>query len=143
MSEIEEFQKFHPRAVKLLRKKKNFLVIAVDEPYFLAIYALIRAFEIAKGTWSTGDEVLYIRAADQHVQATPAGGALEAPTESGLHNCFACGEENCTEKNKIYFCDECSKPLSDAELSELGLSPRQTAGCARRSSVGRTSPKTR
>ena len=59
MSEIEEFVKFHPRAVKLLRKKKPFLVIAEDEPYYLQVYALVRSEEQRIGRWTSEDERAY------------------------------------------------------------------------------------
>ncbi len=64
MSEIAEFEKFHPRAVKLLRKQKNFIVIAEDEPYFTKVYRLIRKSEMAKGTWSEEDECIYRASCD-------------------------------------------------------------------------------
>lgn len=48
MTEIASFEAFHPRAVKLLRKQKNFIVIAEDEPYFAEAYSLIRKNEMSK-----------------------------------------------------------------------------------------------
>ena len=54
--EIKEFEKFHPRAVKLLRKQKPFIVIAIDEPYFMKAYDMIRLNEMGKGTWTDEDE---------------------------------------------------------------------------------------
>ena len=59
MSEIASFEAFHPRAVKLLRKQKNFIVIAEDEPYFAEAYSLIRKNEMSKGTWTEEDERIY------------------------------------------------------------------------------------
>lgn len=59
MSEIANFEAFHPRAVKLMRKRKNFLVVAEDEPYFMQVYRLIRKNEKANGTWSGEDERIY------------------------------------------------------------------------------------
>ena len=53
---IEQFDSFHPRAMKLIRKQKPFIVIADDEPYFDEAYRLIRAHEEAKGTWTEEDE---------------------------------------------------------------------------------------
>ena len=61
---IKEFEKFHPRAVKLLRKRKPFLVVAEDEPYYLATYEAIRANELLKDTWTEEDEFEYCRAAE-------------------------------------------------------------------------------
>lgn len=58
-SEIRKFEQFHPRAVKLLRKRKNFIVIAEDEPYFRGCYNLIRMNEFRKGTWTYEDEQKY------------------------------------------------------------------------------------
>lgn len=62
MSEIQEFEKFHPRAIKLFRKKKNFLVISEDEQYYTLTYAMIRAHEFAFGTWTEEDEKAYKQA---------------------------------------------------------------------------------
>lgn len=59
MSEIADFEAFHPRAVKLMRKRKNFVVVAEDEPYFMQVYRLIRKNERAKGAWSDEDERIY------------------------------------------------------------------------------------
>lgn len=52
-------QMFHPRAMKLMRKQKNFLVVAEDEPYFERVYSTIRENELEKGTWSKEDERRY------------------------------------------------------------------------------------
>lgn len=57
--EINGFEDFHPRAVKLLRKRKNFLVIADDEPYFTLVYSLIRSSERLAGRWTDEDEKRY------------------------------------------------------------------------------------
>jgi hypothetical protein len=57
--EIVEALKFHPRAAKLMKKKKNFLVVAEDEPYFEAVYCVIRSSETLKGTWTEEDERIY------------------------------------------------------------------------------------
>jgi hypothetical protein len=59
---IEAAADFHPRAMKLMLKKKNFIVIAEDELYFSKAYAMIRVYEIAKGTWTEEDERLYLDA---------------------------------------------------------------------------------
>lgn len=60
-----EMSKFHPRAFKLLRKKKNFIVIADDEPYFIKAYDMIRKHEQEKGTWTAEDERLFKAAFDK------------------------------------------------------------------------------
>jgi hypothetical protein len=50
---------FHPRALKLMRKRKNFLVVAEDESYFLYVYNIIRDSEKQKNTWTKEDEAKY------------------------------------------------------------------------------------
>lgn len=57
---------FHPRAVKLIEKRKNFVVVSESEPYFLEVYKMIRAHEYAKGSWTTEDEALYQIALERH-----------------------------------------------------------------------------
>jgi len=47
------------RAGKLLKKGKPFIVVACDEPYYLEVYRLIRAYEKAKGTWTERDENVF------------------------------------------------------------------------------------
>lgn len=47
------------RAGKLLRKGKRFVVVAVDEPYFTAVFMCIRAWEMAQGRWTDEDEQWY------------------------------------------------------------------------------------
>jgi hypothetical protein len=59
---IAQAAEFHPRATKLMLKEKNFIVIAEDEPYFSKAYAMIRVYELAKGTWTEEDERLYLYA---------------------------------------------------------------------------------
>jgi hypothetical protein len=59
IAELEADAAFHPRAAKLIRKRKNFVVVAENEPYFMKVYFLIRSHEYAKGTWSYEDEQLY------------------------------------------------------------------------------------
>lgn len=59
---IKEFRdvfEFHPRAAKLMRKRKNFLAVAIDEPYFSDVYGMIRENEKQKGTWTGEDEQLW------------------------------------------------------------------------------------
>ena len=59
IAELEADQSFHPRAMKLIRKKKNFLVVAEDEPYFMDVYAEICDAERSKGRWTEIDEQNY------------------------------------------------------------------------------------
>lgn len=40
------------RAKKLLSKGKRFIVVAVDEPYFIQVYRTIRNHERKRGKWS-------------------------------------------------------------------------------------------
>ena len=72
MSEINDFERFHPRAVKLMRKHKPFVVVACDEPYYVQVYSLIREHEISIGRWSTEDERVY-RDAQQRNEADKGG----------------------------------------------------------------------
>ena len=51
---------FHPRAAKLMRKRKPFIVVAIDEPYFRDVYDLIRDHEMLKGTWEIQDQNGYL-----------------------------------------------------------------------------------
>jgi len=57
--ELDNLEKFHPRAMKLMRKQKNFIVIAYDEPYFEMAYHEIKFAELLKGTWTDEDERIY------------------------------------------------------------------------------------
>ena len=59
LREANEDAAFHPRAAKLMRKRKNFIVIACDESYFMEAYDLIRDFEMQKGTWTIEDQWHY------------------------------------------------------------------------------------
>lgn len=61
-TEIKSFDNFHPRAMKLMRKRKNFLVVAEDEPYFLDVYREIRKHEQKSGRWTEDDEIYYLKA---------------------------------------------------------------------------------
>lgn len=56
---LVEFENFHPRATKLIKKKKPFIVVAVDEPYFEQVYTLIKSNEEFKKRWTIGDEAAY------------------------------------------------------------------------------------
>lgn len=57
--DLQEMQEFHPRAVKLMKKKKYFVVVADDEDYFEMVYNEIRSSETLKGTWMPEDERIY------------------------------------------------------------------------------------
>ncbi len=50
------------RAGKLLIKKKPFIVVANDEPYFMGVYETIRENERFKGTWTSEDEDAFLTA---------------------------------------------------------------------------------
>lgn len=56
---LEAEQAFSPRAAKLMRKRKNFIVVAEDEPYFDVVYTAIRAHEKEEGRWTEEDEQLW------------------------------------------------------------------------------------
>jgi hypothetical protein len=58
-------KEFHPRAMKLIEKKKNFLVVACDEPYYIEIYKMIRQHEKENCTWTDEDERNFIYALDE------------------------------------------------------------------------------
>ena len=60
--QYERLLAFHPRAAKLMRKKKNFLVVACDETYFPVVYEMIRYSELHKGRWTKEDQELYDQA---------------------------------------------------------------------------------
>jgi hypothetical protein len=57
---------FHPRAIKLIKKRKNFVVVAEDEPYFRNVYFLIKVYELSNGTWTDEDEQRYQAAIAAH-----------------------------------------------------------------------------
>jgi len=54
----------NPRERKLEEKQKYYVVVAIDEPYFCEVYAMIRSHEIAKGRWSSVDEQIWLNATD-------------------------------------------------------------------------------
>jgi len=68
--DLAALEKYHPRAMKLIAHSKKFVVVAEDEPYYLAVYSLIREFEIKKGRWSDTDESLYLAAVMARRSAT-------------------------------------------------------------------------
>lgn len=57
--EAKSARAFHPRAMKLIEKRKNFVVVAEDEPYFIDVYMEIRKHEKATGRWTDEDERIY------------------------------------------------------------------------------------
>lgn len=59
IAELEAANSFHPRAAKLMAKRKNFVVVAEDEPYFMDVYRTIRAHEMKSGRWTDDDESRY------------------------------------------------------------------------------------
>jgi hypothetical protein len=61
----DDEEEFHPRAMKLIRKKKNFLVVAYDEPYFKEVYDMIRRNEMENHRWTTDDELNYLNATEE------------------------------------------------------------------------------
>jgi hypothetical protein len=63
---LREANDFHPRAAKLMAKRKNFVVVAVDESYFYSVYFMIRDNEVKKGTWTEDDERRYLAAIEEY-----------------------------------------------------------------------------
>lgn len=57
--QLNKIKEFHPRAYKLLMKEKPFVVVAIDEPYFLKVYSMIREQEKLIGRWTEEDEKVY------------------------------------------------------------------------------------
>jgi len=45
--------------MKLMRKRKNFVVVADDELYYIDVYQTIRAAEQKAGRWMDEDEARY------------------------------------------------------------------------------------
>lgn len=60
--DVDRYCEFHPRAMKLIRKQKPFIVVAEDEPYYLQVYRRIRDAEIIKERWSKEDEQAFTTA---------------------------------------------------------------------------------
>jgi sulfite reductase beta subunit-like hemoprotein len=56
---LREQNEFHPRAAKLMSKRKGFVVVAQDESYYPVVYAMIRNHEIKSGRWNDIDEIAY------------------------------------------------------------------------------------
>lgn len=74
IDELEQDAEFHPRAAKLAHKRKQFIVIAVDEPYFKQAYELIREHELEIGRWSLEDETRYQEAVAENAAILAAAG---------------------------------------------------------------------
>jgi hypothetical protein len=58
----------YPRVAKLIRAKKNFIIIAEHEPYFVDAYGMIRQQERMQGTWTAEDENLFRQAISRKVE---------------------------------------------------------------------------
>lgn len=71
LREYDENFEFHPRAAKLMIKRKQFIVIANDEPYYLVAYLMIRENEKARGTWNDEDERVYQAACAANTPTEP------------------------------------------------------------------------
>lgn len=91
--QIRQWREFHPRAVKLLQRRKPFLVVANDEPYYAKVYAMIREHEIEIGRWSDIDERKY-QAAQHGVEADALSCGHSAGIEFGESSwsCVVCGQ---------------------------------------------------
>lgn len=68
---------FHPRASKLMRMRKPFIVISVTEPYFEEAFDLIRHQERWQGTWTEKDEEWYNWAIQENKAALGIGDGNE------------------------------------------------------------------
>jgi 16S rRNA G966 N2-methylase RsmD len=64
---------FNPLAEKLSMKKKQFIVVAIDEPYFKDVYDAIRKEEKRKFSWNQEDEIAYIEALKMNQSALNGG----------------------------------------------------------------------
>lgn len=56
------------RAGKLLIEKKPFIVVASDEPYFKAVYEMIRENERMQGTWTPECEDAFLAATRENIE---------------------------------------------------------------------------
>lgn len=59
MSDYEQLEKTYPRAFKLMKEHKDFIVIASHESYYLDVYSIIRDSEKFQGTWTDEDEMIF------------------------------------------------------------------------------------
>lgn len=57
--DLDWFRKKYHRAIKLMEEGDDFLVISSKEEYWIPVYSLIRANEIAKDEWTEEDEQIY------------------------------------------------------------------------------------
>jgi hypothetical protein len=53
--DLTELQRKYPRAMKLMQKGAEFMVVKCDEPYAPEVAGLIRQTEQANGTWTNAD----------------------------------------------------------------------------------------
>lgn len=60
------FKYKNERAVRLMKKGKPFIVVALDEPYFKEVYDKIRESEKAKNCWTDECELEYVRLTCPH-----------------------------------------------------------------------------
>ncbi len=58
-SQLERYWHNYPRAMKLIEKGKTFVMVSVDEVYFLEVYDKIRNSEKGAGRWTDRDESFY------------------------------------------------------------------------------------
>ncbi|MEA4908657.1 MAG: hypothetical protein VB089_13605 [Anaerolineaceae bacterium] len=77
-TDLQEMRQFHPRAMKLIAQRKNFIVVSQSEFYFNHVYAIIRSSEAASGTWSLEDEAVYTRLTNRMPSAPPPDNRGEA-----------------------------------------------------------------
>lgn len=71
IAQLEAALNFNERAAKLSLKRKPFIVVANDEPYFMRVYAMIRSFEMEKGRWNDADEQAFRAALNPKQEEIP------------------------------------------------------------------------
>lgn len=57
-----------PRLCKVLSSGKQFLIVAETEPYYLAVFGLIRKQEKLNGEWTAADEERYVQALEGEIK---------------------------------------------------------------------------
>lgn len=78
---LKAYRARYPRAMKLIDKREEFLVVKCDEPYALDVMEMIRAHELEKGTWTDEDD----QWAMKHVPGFPKY------LRTDIKNCARCG----------------------------------------------------
>jgi hypothetical protein len=119
--ELNEIEKFHPRAVKLIRKRRNFLVVSEYEPYFMKAYELIRDHEWKMGTWSDDDQRAFETAKNHRLPCGHHYHALVHPL-LGTPYCNECLKTQSAAEHSVHWTGLC--PHCGSELLENDACPR-------------------